>query len=313
MLVLFFILVIGFILLGFGGDWLVKASVSLSLRLKIQPAVIALTIIAFGTSAPELVTSALASWKNASDIALANVVGSNIFNTLAVLGISCLIIANKITNYAKYKELTFLVFASFLVFALGYNGVYSRPEGLLLLTLLGLFWYYSIKRARREGLSKEQKEEMHSLNSLSHELFFLLTGIACLTGGTYLALNSAMEIGQQLGISQRVLGITVLSVGTGLPELVTSVVAARKGYTDISIGNIIGSNIINLLGVLGTTVLISPLAASSKIIFGDCFWMIGSVLIIFLLITKKNTISRWGGSILTLGYLLYMGFLLLYR
>ncbi len=308
-----FILLIGFALLIFGGGWLVKAAVSLSLRLKVKPAVIALTIIAFGTSAPELITSSLASWQGAPDAALGNVIGSNIFNAFAVLGFSCLILSNTMEKHTRRVELPFLLFISIVTVLLGFDSTYSRPEGFLLIFLLVFFWTYSIRRARKQGLSSEKpsekQEEIISLGSLQKELLFLLIGFTALAYGAHLALSSALEIGTSLGISERILGITVLSVGTGLPELITSVIAAKKGHSDIAIGNVIGSNILNLLGVLGTTVAISPMSASKDIIHSDAYWMIGSTLLILALI-HGNSISRKGGGLLSLSYIFYIAYTL---
>ena len=308
-------LVVGFSLLVFGGDWLVKAAVSLSLRFKVKPAVIALTVIAFGTSAPELVTSSLASLKGASDAALANVVGSNIFNALAVLGLSGLLTKNTVDKHSYSKELPFLIFISILVLIMGLGGTYNRIEGAALVLLLVFFWSYSIRKAKQEGFNpSDEEEEISSLESFPKEIFFLLSGFAALAYGAHLSLNAALNIGQSLGISERILGITVLSVGTGLPELITSVIAARKGHSDIAVGNVVGSNILNLLGVLGVTVSMAPLQVAIASIQSDFYIMIAATFLIVLLMKKdgehRYALSRQKAMILVGSYAAYLIYLL---
>lgn len=308
-------LLAGFTLLVFGGDWLVKAAVSLSLRFKVKPAVIALTIIAFGTSAPELVTSSLASLKGASDAALANVVGSNIFNALAVLGLSGLITRNTVSKHSYSRELPFLIFVSALTLIMGLGNTYNRMEGAVLILLLIFFWSYSIRKAKKEGFEpSDQEEEISSLKSFPKEILFLLSGFAALAYGAHLSLTAALSIGQSFGISERILGITVLSVGTGLPELITSVIAARKGHSDIAVGNVIGSNILNLLGVLGVTVSIAPLHVAIESMLSDFYIMIAATILVVLLIQKDSkkrySLSRQRAVILVGSYISYLIYLL---
>ena len=312
------VIALGFLLGGFfflvlGGDWLVKAAVSISARTKIDAATIGLTVIAAGTSAPELVTSLLAAFKGAPDIAVGNVVGSNIFNILAIIGIASLIKPNKVAPSAVKIELPFLIFTALLMYAFGLNNLYSRVDGIIMILALAAFIIYSLRKAKQRGMSAADiDEEIEILKSGWHDIGYLVLGFVGLLGGADLALRGGIQIGELAGLSERVIGITIISVGTGLPELVTSAVAAYKGRDDIAVANVLGSNMMNTMAIIGATSVTKPIPVSEKILEYDFFWMIGATVIlmpIFLIFKRK--IGRTVGAFLLIIYLGYVTSLLL--
>ncbi len=305
------LLLAGFTILIFAGDALVKAAVSISARTKIDPATIGLTVIAAGTSAPELVTSLLAAFKNSPDIALGNVVGSNIFNILAIIGIASFIKPNKISTQSLRIELPFLIFSAIFLFILGQDLNFSRIDGSIMLLVLGLFLVYTIRAAKKRGIDTDLEEEIEILKSPFYDGLYLVVGFVGLIGGADLALRGGVQIGEYIGLSERIIGITIISVGTGLPELVTSAVAAYKGRDDIAISNVIGSNIMNTLAIIGTTSLVLPIRASEQIMNFDVYWMIAASAILLPLFYMTKRVSNRPTAGLLLGiYLTYITILI---
>lgn len=303
----------GFAILLVGGEALVKASVSLALRWKISPSLIGLTIIAAGTSAPELMTSLAASFKNTPDIALGNVVGSNIFNILAILGLASMLKPNKVESAAVRYELPFLMLASILLITFGSNGWVGRYEGIFCLISLTVFIWFSIWLARKKGYQTEAEAEIKSSPSKNiwWDLGHLILGLAALLGGAHIALEGGIQLGQLMGLSERIIGVTIISVGTGLPELATSTVAAYRGRNDIAVSNVLGSNIFNTLAIPGAVSVIEPLKASNAIIQTDSVWMMGATFVLFPIIyLGRGYISRVMGTFLLFLYVSYIGFLL---
>lgn len=301
----------GFGLLLIGGDTLVKAAVSIAVKTKIPPATIGLTIIAAGTSAPELFTSILAVFRGSESIALGNVVGSNIFNCLAIVGVASLIQPNRIMPQALKWELPFLIFATVLFWGLSTNAWLSRIDGGLMLAVLFGFMFFSLKRARKKGIDEGDREEIEALSHGWKDAAYLLFGLAGLLGGADLALRGGVLMGQLLELSERVIGVTIISIGTGLPELATSAVAAYRGRDDIAIANVLGSNMMNTLAVLGTVALIHPLEVSEKIMTTDFYWMLGATIILIpLFLNKERIIKRPPATVLIVGYISYILFLL---
>ncbi len=313
-----FLIALGYLIFGFailivGGETLVRAAVSLALRWKISPAVIGLTIIAAGTSAPELVTSITAALKGAPDIAFGNVVGSNIFNILAILGFASILRANKVEKSTLKVDLPFLLIACIALILAAYNGVISRWEGGALLTGLVGFLVFSFWMAQRKGLSPLDGEvdDSQVLKNIWWDAGHLIVGLGALLGGAQLALQGGIQIGELFGMSERIIGITIISIGTGLPELATSAVAAYRGRNDIAVSNVIGSNIMNTLAIIGTTSLVHPMTASEKIVTSDCAWMVASTFIIFpILYLGRGSIQRPMGVFLLFTYISYLGFLI---
>ena len=309
----FGMLIGGFAILLIGGEALVKAAVSLALRWNISPALIGLTVIAAGTSAPELFTSITAALKGANDIALGNVVGSNIFNLLAILGVASLIKPNRVQKRAIIVEIPFLLMASIAMITFAYDGGIDRIEGAALVIALAGFLYMSfVKSEGADEADDDEIDEESKLKNVYWDFGYLLVGFAALLAGAQLALEGGIQLGTIFGLSERIIGVTIISVGTGLPELATSAVAAYRGRNDIAVSNVIGSNLMNTLGVIGTTSLVQPMPASEKIITSDCVWMVAGLFIVFpIFYLGRGTIGRPMCLFLLFGYVSYLGFLII--
>ena len=304
-------LIIGFAILIVGGEALVRSAISIAIRVKVSPLVIGLTIVAAGTSAPELITSVLASLKGSPDIAVGNVIGSNIFNILAILGIASLVRPNLIERSLKRFEIPALIGFSLLFYLAGFDEVILRWEGALGLVISVAFLWYAVRRAKAQGAALDSEEDVDVLKNVYYDMGFLIVGMLALAGGAQLALTAGETLGRLAGLSERVIGITIISIGTGLPELATSAVAALRGRNDIAVTNVIGSNIMNTLIVVGTTAVITPINISKQLIEVDAIWMIGVTLLLAPICMKpKSTIDRYTGSSLLVVYLIYLATLL---
>lgn len=298
----------GFTLLIIGGDLLIRAAVSLAVRLKVSPAVIGLTVVAAGTSLPELVTSLLAAGQGNNEIAIANVIGSNIFNILAIIGITSIILPNKVTKEAMKLEWPFLMLSTIIFFLLGMKGSYGRFDGIFFTISIFCFMSFSVWRSRKltkKQLEESSDEEIVQSNSLILDLVLVLAGFVLLGVGADIALDGAVKIGVLFGISQRVIGLTIVAAGTGLPEMVTSVIAVYKGRNDIAVANVLGSCMFNTLMIIGCTSIIFPLTISEQIINFDMWILLASCFILFPFMLDK-LISRKEGAFLLVAYLLYL-------
>jgi cation:H+ antiporter len=300
-------LIAGFVLLLYGGKFLVKGGVALANRFNVSSLVIGLTVVSFGTSAPELFVSLVAAIKNYPEVAIGNVIGSNIANIALVLALTALIIPIPVRSASVRIDAPFMIAVSFLVWILMLNGILGRFEGLifiifLMLYITGLLWFS--KKNKPEVREKNNAAQM----SLGKIIFLLIIADTGLAFGSDLLVTNASIIAADLGISQRVIAITLVAFGTSLPELTTSVIAALKKEMDISIGNIIGSNIFNILAVLGITSIVKPIPVSQGFLTFDIFWMIGfSVLLLFFILPLKGGIlSRPKALILFAGYCIYV-------
>lgn len=306
------LLIAGFIVLVFAGDALVRGSVSIAIRFDVKPMIIGLTIIAAGTSAPELMTSILASLKGAPDIALGNVVGSNIFNILAIVGISCLILPNQVDrSLARFELPALLIFSLALVFVC-LNLVVSPIEGSVFLVALCVFLFLSIRRAKLypAQASSEEDEDEDVLKHWTLDIGYLTAGIVGLLLGANLALEGGITLGRLAGLSERIIGITIISIGTGLPELAASAMAAYRGRDDIALSNIVGSNIMNILLVIGGASLITPMQVDPSILKVDSLWMIAAtVALVAAVFLSGKTIGKKTGLAFLLGYAGYIAFL----
>jgi len=302
----YLVLVLGLVILLAGGKYLVDGASGLAARFGLSPGLIGLTVVAFGTSAPELLVSVNAALKGNSEIALGNVIGSNIANISLVLGISAILYP--IAIYRSVLKLDYLatLLASILFFILALNGVISRIEGIFLFVIMLLLnWYFFRKLSNTEEISSTE-EVLGKRKPLALHLFFLTIGILGLYYGSDKFVDSAVEISQIFGVSERIIGITVIAIGTSLPELVTSIIAAIKKETDIAIGNILGSNLMNILAILGITSMISPIPVADIFLKQDFIWMIGLTLLLFPILRSKLQISRWEGLFLLLIYGVYI-------
>lgn len=312
MLLSLLILAAGFVLLYFGGDFLVKGSSSLALRLGLSPLVIGLTVVAFGTSSPELAVSLQAAFGGSGDVAIGNVVGSNICNLGLILAIAALIRPMVVAAQVIRVDMPIMIGVSVVVPILLYNGVVSRLEGLLLIAGLIAYIGLSLYLARKESaaVQKEFSNEIEAHKSLWLDLGLVAGGLTGLMIGGSLFVKGAVELARGLGISEAVIGLTVVAIGTSMPELATSVVAALKGEGDIAIGNVVGSNIFNVLCILGTTAMIQPLQ-SSGITPVDLWVMVGMAAISWPLMHWGRRLGRIEGGILLAAYGCYMGYLLI--
>lgn len=296
----------GLTLLFISGKYLVDSSVAISRRLRIPRMIIGLTVVAFGTSAPELLVSLQAAFSGYPEIAIGNVVGSNISNILLVLAITALIFPIPVPISSVKRDWPIMMGVSVLLFFFSINGWISRMEGGVLVSLLAGYILFSVLRSRG-GNHLEEESKQGLMPWWLAAIIFLLSCVGLALGAHMLVKNAAL-IAEEIGISKRVVSITMVAVGTSIPEVVTSVIAALKKETDISVGNIIGSNIMNILSVLGFTSLVSPIRVSREIAGFDIPWMLGiSLLMLFLMLpASRSRISRWEGSFMIVIYLLYI-------
>ena len=307
----FFMIALGLILLVKGADWLVEGASTIASKFGISPIVIGLTVVAFGTSMPELVVNLISSFQGNAGLAIGNVIGSNIANTFLILGVTALITPLVIKRNTAWKEIPLAILASVLVFVMGndiwiaggFENRLDRIDGLVLMAFFAIFLYYTFGISKTEGIAGkiEQKPMWQSW------LFFAV-GMAMLFLGGKWTVDGAVGIAEIIGLSDAIIGLTIVAIGTSLPELVTSIIAARKGHADIAVGNAVGSNIFNIFWVLGAsaTVRALPFSAGSST---DSVFMIVSAVVLFLaiFIGRKHVLSRVEGvTFLSL----YFGFLL---
>ncbi len=303
-------LLAGFVLLLYSGKYLVKGSVALADHFKVSKLVIGVTVVSFGTSAPEMFVSSIAAYTNRPDVAIGNVIGSNIANIALVLAVTAIIFPIPVRKNSTKIDAPFMLIVSVLFYLLMINLNIGRIEGLIFLVLLAAYVFFVVFKSRREN--ELDDIEIDGKVSKSLAVLFILISTVGLAFGSDLLVNNAEKIALRMGISQRVIAISLLALGTSLPELTTSVVAAFKKEMDISIGNIIGSNIFNILAVLGVSSLVRPLTVSPDFIHVDIFWMLGISLLLFLFILpfKGGKLTRFKGLILFLTYVVYLYFLI---
>ena len=297
-------IIIGLILLVLGGDWLLKSSVSISLKLNISKIVIGLTVVSFATSAPELIVSIKAALSGFPDIALGNVVGSNIVNIGFILAVVMIISPMKVdATFLKTDWPAMLIFSFLLYLVLLQDAIISRSEGFFFLLLIVVFVFYIIKKQQsviETEISDEQQASGFKI------VYLLIFGGLALWGGSELLVKGAVNVATLLGVSDRIIAVTVVSVGTSIPELAASIIAAVKKESSISIGNIIGSNIFNILSVLGITAMIMPIkVVDARLISFDMIWMLAFAFILLpmVLLPKKGYLDRVSGVVLLIAYL----------
>jgi cation:H+ antiporter len=310
MITIGFLFLFGLFLLVLGGEILVKSASKIARYFGITPLVIGLTIVAFGTSSPELAVSLEAGLKQESGLVLGNVLGGNICNTLLILGVCALISPIFLSANLIKAETPFVAFITGVIYLMALDNNISRPEGLFLILLLALYTCFLIKRSSRENSEvKEQfAQEFGSTgdrDQLGFQIFTLICGLAGLTLGSHLTVSAAVEVASSLGVSDFLIGLTIVAVGTSLPELFTSVSAIIAGERDIAIGNVLGSNIFNLLMVLGTTAGLAPVEVNADILAFDLpvATLVGLVCIPIFFDLK---IDRREGAFLLCSYMCYM-------
>lgn len=308
-----FLIIVGFVLLIKGADWMVNGSTLLAKKKRIPDLVIGLTIVAFGTSAPELVVNTVASLENHSDIVLGNVIGSNNFNLFMILGIVGLIFPIAVQSSTVWKEIPISFFAAvvFLLLANGYfffdNVGLSRIDGMVLIFLFLLFLFYIYKQMKTDVIVTEATV----INASNSKIWgFIVLGLVGLVVGGKLIVDNAVTIASGMGVSEKIIGLTIIAAGTSLPELMTSVVAALKKNSDIAIGNIIGSNIFNIFLILSVSSLVHPITFRN-VFNTDIYLLLGGTVFLFLamFIGKKRTLDRWEAGVLLVTFIGYTTYL----
>ncbi|MFZ7113202.1 MAG: calcium/sodium antiporter [Desulfatiglandales bacterium] len=314
---------IGFLMLYYGAEWLVKGSSSLARGLGVTPIVIGLTVVAFGTSAPELVVSLVSSIKGKSMIAVGNVVGSNICNIALVLGMAALFQPMTCHRSVIMRDIPIMLGISVYLLLLSFNSIIGRIEGATLfagIILYTLFNYYMAMGKTKTGatqvkvLADSGVDEIEYISSRPRQIILIVVGIAGVVFGAQIVVEAAVKIMTVLGVSEKFIGLTIVAFGTSLPELATSVVAAVRKEMDISIGNLVGSNVFNILSVLGAASLVRPIPIPGGFIGSglivDYLVMMLTSFMPFLLMRKTNTVSRAGGLILLICYAGYLTYLI---
>lgn len=296
-------IVIGIVLVLWGADRLTDGAVAVAEKMKMPQIVIGLTIVAMGTSMPEFCVSLISALKGTSDLAVGNIVGSNIFNTLLIVGVSALVAPMSIMKTTVRKDIPFALVASALLLIMCLDGDISRINAAILFVMFLIFMYITLRGAKAQGTDLEEKEKKPMATWLS--VVWILVGLACLIGGSNLFVDGATAVATKLGVSEAVIGLTIVAGGTSLPELATSVVSARKGNSGIAIGNVLGSNVFNILAILGLTGVISPMTLKG-ITMTDLSMMVISIILIWLFSFTKYKIERWEGAILTAVFVGYI-------
>lgn len=309
-------IIVGVVLVLWGADRLTEGAASMARRFNVPEIVIGLTIVAAGTSAPELFVSVTSALQDTPDLAVGNVLGSNIINTLLIVGVAAMVAPMTISRSTVRKDIPFSVLASVLLIVLcldTFDGIdlqgntISRLDGIILLAGFVLFMFYTFSVAKKSPAQDTSDDK--SVIPIWKSLFFVVIGLFCLVVGSDLFVSSASSVAEHLGVSQSIIGLTIVAGGTSLPELATSVVAAYKGQSAIAIGNVIGSNVFNILLILGMTAVICPMQIGGITIV-DLSMMLLSVILVWFFSYTRFTVEKWEGAVLTLSYVAYTGWLL---
>ena len=295
--------VVGLVMLCFGGNWLVSGGVAIARRFRISNLVIGMTIVAYGTSTPELAASVAAAGEH-SAIILGNIVGSNIANVGMVIGIAAILVPLAVSKSVLRKEIPIMLGVSFLLVLISIDGEISQYDGILLLAGLGVFAYYTFKDAMKQRTENKEKTPQSANNVYLKSVGLIGIGVVLLYVGAILTVDNAVVLATEFGLSEKIIGLTVIAIGTSLPELITSIIAIRKGHADIGVGNIIGSNIYNILMIMGVG------AALGGVMVGADVYVDYAIMIIFslslLIALKTGIIGRAMGICLTIGYVAYL-------
>ncbi|RXR30587.1 calcium/sodium antiporter [Flavobacterium piscinae] len=301
-------IILGLVFLVLGGDWLLKSAVGMSLRLNVSKIVIGMTVVSFATSAPELIVSVKSAMAGFPDIALGNVVGSNIANIGLILGIVMIISKMKVDESFFKTDWPAMIVSSLLLYGmLLFDGQVSRIDGIILFVLLIAFVVYLIKSQKNKN--QEIEIPLEETMKMYQVVGFLVIGGAALYGGSELLIKGAVNVAQTFGVSDRVIAVTVVAIGTSIPELAASLIAAIKKESSISIGNVIGSNILNILSVLGLSAIIHPIKlVDNRLLSFDILWMLGFAFILLPLVylPQKGFLDRKAGIILLASYILFV-------
>ncbi|MBQ8394158.1 MAG: calcium/sodium antiporter [Clostridia bacterium] len=331
-----FLILIGFVFLVKGADWFVDGAAGIAAKMHVPQLIIGLTIVSFGTSAPELATSIISSVQGSSDIAVGNVVGSNITNILLILGLAAIICPLSVQKSTRKIDIPMLLGASVLLLLLGaFDNAIGRVDGwimfILSLAYMGFLIWYAVQESKKQSAiadledhalaeEKEVKEEKAKkgfsawFERMKEHTWFLITitlvGLALVVvGALYGVIPGATTIAEKLGVSEKIIGLTIVAIGTSLPELVTCVIAAKKGETDIAVGDIVGSNIFNILRTLGLSAMILPLSFANSFVVDGCIALGAAVLLAVFGYIKGNKVRRWSGIVMLCGFVAYYVYL----
>ena len=312
----FVMLVIGFVLLVWGADKFVEGASALARKMGVSPLLVGLTIVAFGTSMPELAVSVTAALRGANEIAVGNVVGSNMFNLLVVAGLSAVICPLVMDKMLLRRDWPLSIFAAVLLLvAIAPDHVIARRESAVLLVIFAVILSRQIKaalndRAQLAAAEAEAAEEAAEMTKSPVMIWVnIVLGLACIVLGGQLAVNGATGIARMFGLSETLIGLTIVAIGTSLPELVTSIVAARKGQNEIAMGNVIGSNLFNILLILGVSAVITPIPVQATSII-DCLFLI-TISVVFYLPARKGKLGRLPGAVMAAMYVAYTAYLIM--
>ena len=300
-------IVVGIALVLWGADRLTDGAVAVAEKMKMPQIVIGLTIVAMGTSMPEFCVSLISALKGTSDLAVGNIVGSNIFNALLIVGVSALVAPMTIMETTVRKDIPFALVASALLLIMCLDGNISRIDAGILFAMFLIFMYMTLKGAKKQGADAEEAIEGEGKKPMATWLsvVWILVGLLCLIGGSNLFVEGATAVATNLGVSEAVIGLTIVAGGTSLPELATSVVSARKGNSGIAIGNALGSNVFNILAILGITGMITPMTLKG-ITYIDLSMLVISIMLVWLFSFTKYKIERWEGAVLTAVFIGYI-------
>lgn len=309
--------ILSFVMLFLGGEFLVKSSVAIALKMRISTLVVGMTVVSFATSAPELFVSIKSALDGVTDITFGNIIGSNIANITLVLGLTAMVFQIKITKQTYLLNYPVMLFTSVLFgIVLFFTNQISQLTGFVFISLLLLFVFILIKRSRKENiqLSLEEKEEYKSSvkTNVYLSVIYMIVGVLLLAFGSEFLVNGVGRIAESFDISERVISVSLVALGTSIPELATSLVAAFRKESNLAIGNLIGSNIFNVLAVLGITSIITPIQLSDSPIMIDYLWMMSSIFLlgVFIYILSKKILTRIEGTCMFLFYIIFMIFIL---
>ena len=302
----FVLLALGFVMLGKGADWFVEGAAGIAMRFGIPQLVIGLTIVAMGTSAPEAAVSIAAAVKGNADITIGNIVGSNILNILVILGLAASIVPIAVARSTVRIEMPFMIAITALLFYQGRDGSISLADGGVLMVAFAVYMMYLYTMAMKSNVDSDLEEPGLPLGRC---LLSAVGGLALIIAGSNVTVGAATSIATYAGLSERFIGLTIVALGTSLPELFTSVAAARRGNADIAIGNIVGSNIFNILFVVGLSSLIIDIPFASAFNF-DTYVALGSAVLLWLCVLRTQRLQRWAGALMLVCYTAYLGYIL---
>lgn len=314
----YILLIIGFVLLIKGADYFVEGASNIAVKLNVSPLLVGLTIVALGTSSPEATVAILAALEGSPGVVLGNVIGSNIVNITVVIGLTALIAPLTVQSETVRKEIPFAMLAAIVLMILmadvalqgaGAN-IINRGDGIIILLFFSVFLYYVFEMARKNRSSTVEKVDADTGESWLKNILFTIGGLIAIIIGGEMVVSSATEIALSLGMSEALVGLTIVAIGTSLPEIMTSVTAALKGKGDMAIGNVVGSNIFNIFFVTGTASTVAPIAAESKLFF-DGWVMVGLTVLLLIFSRTHFKIGRREGAVLLLAYLAYLVYIII--